>query len=355
MRVKEIQAGSEPRTYSGETSASPSPPSALLPLFPAFTLARYRFTLEALEPLRLPPCKGSVLRGGFGYTFKRLVCLQPRQCSQQCQLGNACPYGYIFETSPLAEAEVLRTFSEIPRPFIIEPPDDRRTFIPAGERLSFHLILIGQGMPYLPYFVAVFRELGRIGLGSSQGRYRLLAVEAAPPYQDRLESVYQAQAEPVLQGASAAISSDAIAARAAALSAGRLTLHFITPTRLKHQGRWVEQGPPFAALVKTLFGRISSLSYFHCGERFEADFRGLIDRAANVRIEQNDTRWEDWSRFSGRQQQRIEMGGLVGRVTYTGDLADYLPLLALGELVHVGKGTVFGNGQYRIITGISSR
>ena len=39
------------------------------------------------------------------------------------------------------------------------------------------------------------------------------------------------------------------------------------------------------------------------------------------------------------------MGGLVGRVTYEGDLHDYLTLLAMGELVHVGKGTVFGNGD----------
>ena len=61
------------------------------------------------------------------------------------------------------------------------------------------------------------------------------------------------------------------------------------------------------------------------------------------------TGWQDWSRYSGRQRQRVEMGGLVGRVTYEGDLSDYLPLLVLGELVHVGKGTVFGNGQYRIV------
>jgi hypothetical protein len=32
-------------------------------------------------------------------------------------------------------------------------------------------------------------------------------------------------------------------------------------------------------------------------------------------------------------------------------LRDYLPLLALGELVHVGKGVVFGNGKYAIESG----
>jgi hypothetical protein len=129
----------------------------------------------------------------------------------------------------------------------------------------------------------------------------------------------------------------------------RLSLDFLTPARLKHKGRWVHEGPPFHVLVKTLLGRVSSLSYFHCGQRLEVDFRGLIDRAAEgACILDRSTGWQDWSRFSGRQQQRVEMGGLVGRVTYEGDLSDYLPLLALGELVHVGKGTVFGNGQYTI-------
>ncbi|MGD9101410.1 MAG: CRISPR system precrRNA processing endoribonuclease RAMP protein Cas6, partial [Anaerolineae bacterium] len=146
----------------------------------------------------------------------------------------------------------------------------------------------------------------------------------------------------------AAITSQDITAHAATLPADHITLTFLTPTRLKHNKRWVRQGPPFDALVKTLLGRISSLSYFHCGQRFETDFRGLIDRAASVRIAQNETRWEDWSRFSGRQKQRVRMGGLVGQVTYEGELRDYLPLLALGEWVHVGKGAVFGNGKYEV-------
>ena len=53
-----------------------------------FELARYRFTLKALDTLWLPPFKGSALRGGFGFAFKRLVCFQPHPCKKQCQLGN---------------------------------------------------------------------------------------------------------------------------------------------------------------------------------------------------------------------------------------------------------------------------
>jgi len=98
-----------------------------------------------------------------------------------------------------------------------------------------------------------------------------------------------------------------------------------------------------------LLGRISSLSYFHCGQRLEVDFRGLIDQAAAVQIATAETHWEDWERFSTRQKKRIAMGGLVGRVTYQGDLGPYLPLLSAGEFIHVGKGNVFGNGQYRLV------
>lgn len=320
--------------------------AATIPL--GFRLACYRLTLEAVDDLRLPPFKGSALRGGFGHTFKRLACLTSPRCDQHCQQGNACAYGYIFETAPPPDSQVLSGFSAVPRPFIIDHPPDRRELIPAGERLTFGLTLVGQGINHLPYFIVVFRELGRIGLGRGRGAYRLLTVEAVAPGEARRSTIYRAETE-TIQADDLALNGQAIAARAANLSPARLTLDFLAPTRLKHQGRWVMEGPPFQALIKVLLGRASSLSYFHCGHRLELDFRGLIDRAAGVGIAQADTRWQDWSRHSGRQKQRIKLGGLMGRITYEGDLADYLPLLALGELIHAGKGTVFGNGQYRLV------
>lgn len=313
-----------------------------------FYLSQYQFAIEAIDSLHLPPVKSSALRGGFGHTFKRLVCQHPSTCNQACQLANNCPYGYIFETSPPKDAEALSNFSNVPRPFIIQSPADHRTHIASGEQLAFGLTLVGQGNNYLPYFIAVFRELGRIGLGRTLGNYRLASVKIKHPNAEQTDTVYRADSE-LIRVPDWVVTATDIEDYASNLPADRVMLDFSTPTRLKFNGRWVEHGPPFEALIQRLLGRISSLSYFHCGQPFEADFRGLIDRAADVKIVNETTKWNNWSRVSGRQKQRIEMGGLVGRVSYAGNLAPYLPLLALGQFVHVGKGTVFGNGQYRII------
>ncbi len=328
---------------------APSPiPDRPVSLPVNFTLAQYRFSLEALDDLHFPPIKTSALRGGFGHVFKKMVCQQPQRCQEYCERGNLCPYGYIFETAPPDESQVLRNFSEVPRPFIISSPADHRALIPAGEHFSFDLTLIGYGINFLPYFIVVFRELGRQGLGQMRGRYRLAKIEAVRPWGGAGETILDA-ADELVVGVDLSFSTDRISDRITEFSANHISLRFLTPTRLKHDQHWVMSGPAFAILINKLLGRISSLSYFHCGEKFEADFRGLIERAKNVKIVSNETSWQDWSRYSGRQKQRVDMGGLVGQVTYEGELRDYLHILALGELVHVGKGTVFGNGQYQIL------
>jgi hypothetical protein len=305
--------------------------------------ARFRLVLEAIEPLRLSAFAGATLRGGFGHVFKRTVCVWPPGDCARCLLRRSCAYPYVFETSPPAGAQRLRNLDQVPRPFVIEPPEDSRQYQP-GERFDFRLVLIGRGIDYLPYFVFTFQRLGERGLGRDLGRYRLVEVHAETP----------AGSHAVFDAATGTLAPPGERTTFVGLplpERHRLTVHFLTPLRLRQQGM-VRREVVFQDLVRALLRRLSSLIYFHCGGELQADFRGLIDQASTIRTVRSALTWRDQDRFSGRQRQRIDMGGLVGRVEYEVDKEElwepYLPLLTAGEWVHVGKGCVMGLGKYRL-------
>jgi hypothetical protein len=44
----------------------------------------------------------------------------------------------------------------------------------------------------------------------------------------------------------------------------------------------------------------------------------------------------------------MKFGGLLGEITYRGDLTPFLPWLALGEWMHISGKTSFGLGRYTI-------
>ena len=347
-------------------------------------IAKYHFTLQAVERMGLPRYKGSTLRGGFGAVFKRTVCFQKKVKScADCLLKANCPYAYIFETAPPQDAEVLRTYSDVPLPFVIEPPLDTKTVYEPGETLDFGLVLVGRAINYLPYFIVVFQELGRVGLGRGRGKYALREVAAVQPLDGVEETIYSAVNEMVcerdlsvgwaeIEAQSSKLKTQSPTLRLASGQASnlqpltsnlqpfdqaqgkppisKLTVNFLTPTRMKHKGQYVER-PEFHVLVRNVLRRVSSLYYFHCGERWETDYRGIIEAATGVRLAEARTEWVDWERYSRRQQQRMNLGGLVGQVTYEGDLQSFLPLLVLGQLVHVGKACVFGHGKYEVAVG----
>lgn len=315
-------------------------------------LATYRFTLAAQDSLELPPYKGNVLRSGFGMAFKRLVCLQKdrQQPCSTCLVKNNCPYAYIFETPRPQDAEVLRTYSEVPHPFVLEPPLDTRTVYQAGETLDFGLVLVGRAINYLPYFIVVFSELGKLGLGRSRGRFALAAVHAVQPFSKQEALVYDGASGTVRdQDLSVGIADFGLRNSDFAIrnSQSEITVRFLTPTRLVSGGHLVDR-PTFQELLRGLLRRLSALCYFHCGERLEVDFPGLIAAAGQVRTVAMNLQWVDWERYSARQETRMKLGGFVGQVVYAGEVEPFLPFLRLGEVVHLGKACTFGNGKYRL-------
>src|SRR5262249_35499331 len=125
-----------------------------------------------------------------------------------------------------------------------------------------------------------------------------------------------------------------------------ITIRFLTPTTLKMDGETVTV-PQFHALIKRLRDRINALSSFYCGGALDVDFKDLGAQAEKVQEVAVRSRWIDRSRRT-RQGFAQDLSGFVGEVTYRGELAPFLPLLVLGEYVHVGKNAAFGNGWYRL-------
>ncbi len=313
-------------------------------MFEFFRLARYRVTISAgRQGLSLPPYKGAVFRGGFGSVFRRVACaLRERDCIS-CRLKEQCPYAYIFETSPAENSQALRNYQNIPRPFVIEPPAETKTEFAPGEHLRFHLLLIGRAIEFLPYFIVVFREMGEAGLG--RGRRPFVLEEVTALGLKRQEQLYTLSANTV-RSVDVQYNGTEVVARQCP-QAETIRVVFETPVNLKDRGK-PSATPQFHIFFRQAMRRISALSYFHHGRTLEADYAGLAERSRQIELAENHTLAMDIERYSRRQSRRVPMGGLVGNVTYRGDLDEFIPWLALGEEVHVGKNTVFGLGKYRL-------
>lgn len=321
---------------------------------------KYHFIIQAEDRLTLPEYKGSTFRGGFGNAFRRVVCaLKKKECTE-CLLKTKCIYAYIFETQPptLPPEKEATTYNKggfdsmykylrIPHPFIIEPPMAPQRVYEAGEELSFKLILIGKAVEYLPYFIFTFDELGKIGIGKGRGKYVLKKVEAGQI------TIYSSEDKIILPSvpANILIPEELSFDLKETNSDDMITLNFLTPARIIHQ-RKLTSDLEFHILITSLLRRIAQLSWFHCeGQLPSWDYKHIIHEAAAIAIFRNSLRWWDWERYSARQDRRMKMGGVIGEVTYRGNIKIFLPILKAGEIFHAGKGTSFGLGKYEMKQG----
>ncbi len=318
---------------------------AALPL----SFGRFTVSLVPEAPLRLPTYAGGMFRGAFGLALQRVVCVTRTYDCPPCPLKDRCLYPYVFETAPPPDTRIMRKYPTAPRPFVLEPPGPGGTVQPAGAPFGVGLTLFGRALRSLPYCLFAFERMGRVGLGGRRVQCRVSALEAELDGQRWV--LYSAE-DPLLRASEPFEASVRLALAvpaAGGLPDGRVTLELLTPLRLISAERLAD-AVPFSLLVRSLLRRLAHLSYFHCGgDPRPVPFREWIGLAGAVRVVEHSLRWQDWARYSSRQQTTMTLGGLLGTITYEGPVGPFLPLLRLGEVTHVGKGTSFGLGRYRIV------
>ncbi|HIJ96597.1 MAG TPA: CRISPR system precrRNA processing endoribonuclease RAMP protein Cas6 [Desulfuromonadales bacterium] len=304
----------------------------------------FRFDLTVTDEIVLPPYKGFAFRGMFGTVLHELACVIPGDACPACPFRHTCTYAYLFETSPADGVDGFRRFSSFPRPYIIHPPrGDKRQFR-RYDTMSFEFVMIGRANDCIHQVIMTFEEIGRRGMRNGTGRFLLDRVIAAGD---------EAQEQIIYRNG--AFSGTAVPARNISLlqqmerKVTELTVTFHTPLLLEERGTILTEPPRFDFLFENLLRRITLLQYLHGGGEAETlQIDQLLEQAGRIKIKNADMRWQGMERISNRQQSRIKTGGLLGGITYTGELTPFVPYLRAGELLHVGKSTTFGFGGYII-------
>ncbi len=293
-----------------------------------------KIILEVEDPSKLPRHLFSPLRGILGANLKRISCVARRysQCLE-CPLNQHCAYGYIFETPRPEDADRLRLYPYLPHPFTITPPYPT----PQEQTIALGLTLVGRAIQYFPHFILSIGSAGEKGIGRYRAPFRILDVVDCT----NSSSLYNPSTK--------ALSPPELISTFSTRECHKLSLTFHTPLSLKFQGKLAEpQGFSFHILLRNLLRRLSALSYFHAGKELDLDFKGLIAMAQKIETVDQDLRFVRIKRYSARTKREMPLQGLVGRVSFEGNLTPFTPLLEAGSLVHVGKNTSFGLGHYSL-------
>ena len=308
-----------------------------------FPLARYRFEFQVTRPIRLPDYAGSMLRGAFGHALRQLACMTKQKECQGCPLTGTCPYPAIFAPLPPATHE-LQKFSQIPVPYIIEPPNLGAAVLETGATFAFQMVLIGRALRDLPLIILAWRRALSRGVGAGDGTAELVRVLHCPSADtSTVTEIYRPENGHITPHPQVI---DLTVQKYENMRG--VTLHFHTPLRLQKNGHALPTEKLDArTLLTALVRRASLLAEFHAGGPLVDDFSALLANCASIR-DHKKLVWLDWTRYSSRQQQKMSLGGVVGTWMLEGDLTALAPFLHLGEWLHVGKEAAFGLGRYTL-------
>lgn len=292
------------------------------------------FSIKPVQKLNLSNFIGATLRGGFGYSFKNLVCINKTEKNcKDCSLNFNCPYFNLFEPQKKQYDKIK--ISDIPRPYVMDLLMDQRKIIEKDQKFSFNLILIGEAIKYFPYFYFAFTRFGERGIGKQKDRFIIDEIKEEFPekkilYKNPEDKLSMLETKEILWKEKEIKS---------------IKINFLTPTKLKINNKYISN-PDFSILMESIFRRIYFLLIFWCGIEMKYNFKDLIKEAKNIKIENGNLYWKDFERFSTRQKTKMKLGGIMGEVEYSGDIKKFYPYLKICEYIHIGKNTTFGLGKY---------
>lgn len=83
-------------------------------------------------------------------------------------------------------------------------------------------------------------------------------------------------------------------------------------------------------------------------EAWEEPFADALALAETVECTEANVFWQDWDRRS-QVKGEMTLGGLLGYMSFVGELTPFMRYLHIGQYLHLGKVTSMGLGAYRCL------
>ena len=259
---------------------------------------------KAIPPFFL----GSQLRGAFGYALKRVVCINPSFKCNECFAKENCLYYQFYE-----EKNVYHKF--------------RFDYELGKSYYDFSIYLFEDVVLKLPYIVsALIQMITKIGFGRDRKTYNDFDMFVND------SSIYKNGEIILLKDYKKEFEIDTFSPN--------IVVRFVTPLRLKKNNRFIRSEElGIEDLINSIYQREQKLRN---KELKKVDFKSI------GKIIKKELKFLDLSRYSNRQQTKLKIGGLVGEIEIKDMDEKSYRVLKLGEIIGVGKQTVFGLGKIRV-------
>lgn len=285
----------------------------------------------------LPSFRGTTLRGAFGYALKDTVCALRRQECGTCLCRSRCAFPNVFEGVPPPARTFMRNYPYVPQPFVMRVVDRAKRDIHEGDTEEFGIRCFGPASELYPYVLMAVIEMGQRGLGRDQIAFAVTGVS------DGEKTIYDAACGGELQNPTRRTAAHSASANGA--GSIRLDLEYLTPTRIRTEGR-TNRLPDLPAIIRAAYRRLRILDHFYGdGDSIPEDVSDMLAVAEQARPLDSSVRPYTINRRSTRQQTDMALDGVVGRASYELPDASLVPWLSMAEDCHIGKATSFGFGR----------
>lgn len=302
-----------------------------------FKYVKLKVRLKALEDSKLPSYLGSTLRGTIGHTLKKVSCINPGTDCKNCDRHNSCVYSNVFVCVDTSNSgDMLNSINTAPNPFVIYSQRNNKNVIKKDDHIYFDITLLGKAVSYMHFFLHAISQIENLGLGANRKKFRVDCI------------IDDISGDKIMEHNHCYINNFRdYTFKSEHYNKNRVKIRFDTPLRVKENGKFT-QNISFEVLIKNIMRRASMIYQYHMDEDIVLDIQDIINKAKQVKTEKISIKWNKLNRYSSRVQKKMSIGGVTGTVIYKGPIGSFVPLLSLGEIIHVGKGCTVGLGHYSL-------